>query len=317
MPLVELVVPCYNESEVLGLFYDEIKKVTGKIDGYDFGFIFVNDGSKDKTLDILRELSQKDSSVKYISFSRNFGKESAMYAGLKYSQADYVGILDADLQHSPDLIPEMLGALENGYDVAAARRCDRKGEAKIKSKFSDFFYKVINKISDVEIENGAQDFRIMKRKVVDALLSMPEYNRFSKGLFSWVGFNTKWFEHENRERAAGKTKWSFMKLTHYAIDGIIGFSTAPLKLALYVGSLTSIVGFIYAIYIIIKTLILGSDTPGFPSIMCILLILGGLILLSLGIIGEYLARLYLEVKNRPIFLINETNVEVRENGKQS
>lgn len=317
MPFVELVVPCYNESEVLGLFYDEVKRVTNQIAGYDFGFIFVNDGSKDSTLDILRELSQKDKSVKYISFSRNFGKESAMYAGLKYSQADFVGILDADLQHSPDLIPEMLNALESGYDVAAARRCDRNGEAKIKSKFSDFFYKVINKISDVEIENGAQDFRIMKRKVVDALLSMPEYNRFSKGLFSWVGFNTKWFEHENRERAAGKTKWSFMKLTHYAIDGIIGFSTAPLKLALYVGSLTSIVGFIYAVYIVIKTLILGSDTPGFPSIMCILLILGGLILLSLGIIGEYLARLYLEVKNRPIFLINETNLEVNDNGKQS
>lgn len=311
MPTVEIIVPCYNESEVLDLFYNEINSVTEQIEGYDFSYLFINDGSSDETLRKLRELSQSDKRVKYISFTRNFGKESAMFAGLKYSRADIAGIIDADLQHSPELIPEMLKALEEGYDVAAARRYNRTGEAKTRSAFSNIFYKIINSISDCEIESGAQDFRLMKRQVVNALISMPEYNRFSKGLFSWVGFNTKWFEHENRERAAGKTKWSFAKLFRYAVDGVIGFSTAPLKISLYVGSLTSVAGFIYAVYIFIKTLILGSDTPGFPTIMCALLILGGLILLSLGIIGEYLARVYLEVKKRPVFLINETNIEVK------
>ncbi|MCR4925631.1 MAG: glycosyltransferase family 2 protein [Clostridiales bacterium] len=317
MKTVDLIVPCYNESEVLPLFYKKVTEVIKKCSDYKFSLIFVDDGSKDTTLDILRDFAQKDSAVKYISFSRNFGKESAMFAGLRFSTADYVGLLDADLQHEPELIIDMIKALEEGYDVAAARRCDRMGEDKIKSSFSNAFYKVINRISEVKIENGAQDFRIMKRKVVDTLLSMPEYNRFSKGLFSWVGFNTKWFEHENKERVAGQTKWSFAKLLRYAIDGIINFSTAPLRISLYIGSFTSIVGVIYAIYIIIKTLVMGSDTPGFPSIMCALLIFGGLILLSLGIIGEYLARLYLEVKSRPIFVINETNIEVKNNGKQS
>jgi len=227
---------------------------------------------------------------------------------VRVSTGDYVGILDADLQHSPELIPEMLSALEEGYEIAAARRVDRSGEGKVKSVFSRAFYKVINRMSDVDIQDGAQDFRIMKRQVVEAILSMPEYNRFSKGIFSWVGFRTKWFEHENRERAAGSSKWSFAKLFRYALDGIIGFSTAPLKVSLYIGVASSGIGVIYALYILIRTLIRGSDVPGYPSIICAIFFFGGLILCSLGVIGEYLARIYLEVKRRPIFLVAETNI---------
>ena len=261
-----------------------------------------------QTLDLLHRFAAEDERVRYLSLSRNFGKESAMLAGMKYSTGDYVGILDADLQHSPELIPEMLGALEGGYDIAAARRVDRSGEGKVKSAFSRAFYKVINKLSDVDIQEGAQDFRIMKRPVVEAILSMPEYNRFSKGIFSWVGFRTKWFEHENRKRAAGSSKWSFAKLFRYALDGIIGFSTAPLKVSLYIGVASSGIGVIYALYILIRTLIRGSDVPGYPSIICAIFFFGGLILCSLGVIGEYLARIYLEVKRRPVFLVAETNI---------
>lgn len=305
---VDLVVPCFNESDVLDLFYSEVSKVLNRCGAYSFHFIFVNDGSKDHTLEILRRLAAEDERVRYVSFSRNFGKESAMLAGMKYSAADYVGILDADLQHAPELIPEMLKALEEGYDIAAARRVDRSGEGRVKSAFSRAFYKVINKMSDVDIAEGAQDFRIMKRPVVEAILSMPEYNRFSKGIFSWVGFQTKWFEHENRERAAGSSKWSFAKLFRYALDGIIGFSTVPLKVSLYIGVASSGIGLAYALYILIRTLIRGSDVPGYPSIICAVFFFGGLILCSLGVIGEYLARIYLEVKRRPVFLVAETNI---------
>ena len=232
------------------------------------------------------------------------------------SKADFVGIIDSDLQHSPELIPEMFKAVnEEGYDIAAARRVDRKGEAKIKSAFARSFYKLINKISDANIEEGAQDFRVMNRKVVNAIISIPEYNRFSKGIFSWVGFKTKWFEHENRERVAGKTKWSFWKLFTYAVDGILGFSTAPLKISLIIGTFTSLIGFIYALYTIIKTLDFGPDVAGYPSIICAILIVGGLILISLGITGEYIARMYMEVKNRPDYLINETNIVPDEENK--
>lgn len=305
---VDLVVPCFNESDVLDLFYSEVSKVLDRCGAYAFHFIFVNDGSKDHTLEILRRLAAEDERVRYVSFSRNFGKESAMLAGMKYSAADYVGILDADLQHAPELIPEMLKALEEGYDIAAARRVDRSGEGRVKSAFSRAFYKVINKMSDVDIAEGAQDFRIMKRPVVEAILSMPEYNRFSKGIFSWVGFQTKWFEHENRERAAGSSKWSFAKLFRYALDGIIGFSTVPLKVSLYIGVASSGIGLAYALYILIRTLLRGSDVPGYPSIICAVFFFGGLILCSLGVIGEYLARIYLEVKRRPVFLVAETNI---------
>ncbi|MDO4847789.1 MAG: glycosyltransferase family 2 protein [Clostridiaceae bacterium] len=316
MKSFELIVPCYNEEESVNLFYETVSPILYSIDA-DCSFIFVDDGSRDNTAKLIKELAEKDAKVKYISFSRNFGKEAAMLAGLRMSKADYVGIIDSDLQHSPELIPEMFRAVtEEGYDIAAARRLDRKGEAKIKSAFSRSFYKLINKISDANIEEGAQDFRVMNRKVVNAIVSMPEYNRFSKGIFSWVGFRTKWFEHENRERAAGKTKWSFWKLFTYAVDGILGFSTAPLKISLIVGTFTSIIGFIYALYTIVKTLVFGSDVAGYPSIICAILIVGGLILISLGITGEYIARMYMEVKNRPDYLINETNIIPDEKGNE-
>ena len=309
MKTFELIVPCYNEEETVNLFYDTVSPILNSISDISCSFIFVDDGSKDKTVELIKAIADKDAKVKYISFSRNFGKEAAMLAGMRMSKADYVGIIDADLQHSPELLPEMLNAVNSeGYDIAAARRIDRTGEAKLKSAFSRSFYKLINRISDTNIEDGAQDFRVMNRKVVNAIISMPEYNRFSKGIFSWVGFKTKWFEHENRERAAGKTKWSFWKLFSYAVDGILGFSTAPLKISLIVGSCTSIIGFLYALYTIIKTLCFGPDVAGYPSIICAILIVGGLILVSLGITGEYIARMYMEVKNRPDYLINETNI---------
>lgn len=309
MNTLEFIVPCYNESEALPAFYEAVSKVFANLSGVAASLIFVDDGSRDSTLEAIKSIAEKDSSVKYISFSRNFGKEAAMLAGLKMSRADFVGIIDADLQHSPELIPEMLKAVaDEGYDIAAARRVDRSGEAKLKSAFSRAFYKLINRISDAQIEEGAQDFRIMSRKVVNAIISMPEYNRFSKGIFSWVGFKTKWFEHENQKRVAGTTKWSFWKLFTYAVDGIIGFSTAPLKLSLIVGTFTSIIGFLYALYTIVKTLIFGPDVNGYPSLICAILIIGGLVLISLGITGEYIARMYMEVKNRPDYIINETNI---------
>lgn len=309
MNTLDLIVPCYNEEAVLDTFYNTVTPILNSLKDVEATIIFVNDGSSDNTLSIIKKFSNSDNRIRYISFSRNFGKESAMLAGMRMSGADYVGIIDADLQHSPELIPEMLKAVTNeSFDVAAARRTDRRGEAKLKSALSRRFYKVINRISDTDIEEGAQDFRIMKRKVVDAVIAMPEYNRFSKGIFSWVGFNTKWFEHENRERAAGTTKWSFWKLFSYAVDGIIGFSTAPLKISLYVGTFTSFIGFVYALYTIIKTICFGSDVAGYPSIICAILIIGGLILMSLGITGEYIARMYMEVKNRPDYLIDETNI---------
>lgn len=309
MNTLEFIVPCYNENEALPAFYEAVSKVFANLSGVAASLIFVDDGSRDSTLEAIKSIAEKDSSVKYISFSRNFGKEAAMLAGLKMSRADFVGIIDADLQHSPELIPEMLKAVaDEGYDIAAARRVDRSGEAKLKSAFSRAFYKLINCISDAQIEEGAQDFRIMSRKVVNAIISMPEYNRFSKGIFSWVGFKTKWFEHENQKRVAGTTKWSFWKLFTYAVDGIIGFSTAPLKLSLIVGTFTSLIGFLYALYTIVKTLVFGPDVNGYPSLICAILIIGGLVLISLGITGEYIARMYMEVKNRPDYIINETNI---------
>lgn len=308
MKTVDLIVPCYNEADVLPLFYSEVCDVIASCPAYKFSIIFINDGSKDKTSQTITSLAAQDSRVKYISFSRNFGKEAAMLAGMKYSTGDYIGILDADLQHSPELLVDMLAALEEGYDVAAARRTDRTGEGKIKSFFSRLFYKLSNSIIDIEIAHGAQDFRIMKRKVVEAVISMPEYSRFSKGIFTWVGFNTKWFEHVNRNRAAGKTTWSFFTLFRYAIDGIIGFSTVPLKISLLFGSLFSLGGIAYAVFIIIRTLLFGADVAGYPSIISAIFVIGGLILFSLGVIGEYLARIYMEVKHRPIFIIDETNI---------
>lgn len=307
MKTIEMIVPCFNESDVLQMFYDEVTPVMQSLEGFDYSFIFVNDGSSDSTLDILRAFAQKDSRVKYISFSRNFGKEAAMLAGLKNSTADFVGILDADLQHSPELIPEMVKAVtEEEYDVAAAKRSDRKGESGLKSFLSDMFYKVANRLTEVEIDPGAQDFRIMKRKVALSIVSMAEHNRFTKGIFSFVGFKTKWFAHENRERAAGSTKWNLVKLLRYAFDGILGFSNSPLRIPLWSGAVLGFAGFVYLIVYIICRLSVGISA--LHLLLSVLLLLGGLILVSLGIIGEYIARIYTEVKSRPPYIIDETNI---------
>ncbi|MBQ8028055.1 MAG: glycosyltransferase family 2 protein [Clostridia bacterium] len=307
MKTIELIVPCYNESDVLEIFYREVSSVMQKIENYSYSFIFVNDGSSDNTADIIKRLSEKDEKVKFISFSRNFGKEAAMLSGLSYSSADLVGILDADLQHSPSLIPEMIKAIEEGFDVAAAKRTDRVGEAGLKSSLSQKFYKVADKLSEVEIDDGAQDFRIMKRKVVNAIVSLSEHNRFTKGIFSWVGFKTKWFPHENRERAAGETKWSMKKLFRYAIDGILAFSNSPLRFPFYAGFLFSASGVI--LFLISLALKLICDLPMGLAYMGAIFFVGGVILISLGIIGEYLARIYAEAKDRPHYIIDETNIK--------
>lgn len=310
MKTIEMIVPCFNESDVLEMFYNEVTPIMKSLDGFDYSFIFVNDGSRDNTLEIIKSFAEKDSKVKYISFSRNFGKEAAMLSGLRFSTADYVGILDADLQHSPELIPEMLSAITaEGFDVAAAKRIDRKGEGGIKSALSNAFYKLANGMTEIEIDDGAQDFRIMKRKVVEAILSMTEYNRFTKGIFSWVGFKTKWFPHQNRERAAGETKWSIKKLFKYAIDGILGYTNSPLRFPLYLGCASGIAGFVYLLVAILLNLFSPYVVAGFHFIIAVLLLIGGLFLLCLGIIGEYLARIYNEVKGRPVFIVDETNIE--------
>lgn len=308
MKTIEMIVPCFNESDVLELFYNEVTPVMQSLDGYDYSFIFVNDGSRDNTLEIIKSFAEKDSKVKYISFSRNFGKEAAMLSGLRYSSADYVGILDADLQHSPEMIPEMLKAIEEGYDVAAAKRSDRKGESGLKSLLSSAFYKFANSLTETEIDEGAQDFRIMKRKVVEAILSMTEYNRFTKGIFSWVGFKTKWFPHENRERAAGETKWNLKKLFRYAIDGILSYTNSPLRFPLYLGGAMSVVGFIYALVFVILRLASVSISAN-HLIVALISFATGLVLVSLGVIGEYLGRIYNEIKGRPVFIVDETNIE--------
>ncbi len=309
MKRIEMIVPCFNEGDVLELFYKEVTPVMQSLEGFDYSFIFVNDGSRDNTLELIKAFAEKDSHVKYISFSRNFGKESAMLAGLRNSTADLVGILDADLQHSPALIPEMVKAVtEEGYDIAAAKRSDRKGESGFKSLLSGAFYKVANKLTEVEIDPGAQDFRIMKRKVVLSIVSMAEHNRFTKGIFSFVGFSTKWFSHENRERAAGETKWSIVKLFRYALDGILGFSNAPLKLSFWSGALFFAFGVLYGLVFVIRRFIEHERFISVNLIIALICAVGGLILICLGIIGEYLARIYTEVKNRPMYIIDETNI---------
>ncbi|WP_303861937.1 glycosyltransferase family 2 protein [Alkalibaculum bacchi] len=305
---LSLIIPCYNEEESIELMYKELTEVAKVLKDYTIEFLFIDDGSKDRTLPKIEALSKEDGRVKYVSFSRNFGKEAAILAGFKLSQGDYIGLLDADLQHPPKEIIPMIASLEEGYDIAAARRIDRKGEKKAYSWFARKFYKIINFVSQVEIQEGAQDFRVMKRKVAHAIINMPEYHRFSKGIFSWVGFKTKWFEHENVERVAGMTKWSFSKSLHYAIDGIVSFSAMPLHLSLIVGTIISMSGFAYALYIVLRTLLYGSDLPGFPTLVSILLIMSGLILLSLGIVGEYIAKIYTEIKHRPVYIIDETNI---------
>ena len=306
MKKISLVVPCYNEQEVIKLFYDEIQKIKKDFKNVSFEIIFVNDGSKDKTLDLMRELSENDD-VRYVSFSRNFGKEAAMYAGLEASTGDYVAIMDADLQDPPALLKEMYEILESKeYDSVATRRVTRKGEPVIRSFFARLYYKIINKISKTEIVDGARDFRLMTRQMVNSVLSLQEYNRFSKGIFSWVGYRTKWLEYENVERAAGETKWSFWKLFLYSLESIVAFSTVPLSIASVMGILFCIVAFIIIIFIIVRTLMFGDPTSGWPSMVCIMFFIGGVQLLCLGIMGQYLSKTYLEVKKRPIYIVAET-----------
>lgn len=309
MKNIDIVVPCYNESQVLNIFYNEVEKVTLDIPNYKFTYIFVDDGSNDDTLKILKTLAKNDDKVKYISFSRNFGKESAMYSGLKKSSGDMVLIMDSDMQNPPTMIPKMISYIEDGYDCCGGYRADRTGDGKLRTFFTNNFYKITNKISEVNMPNGAGDFRLMTRKMVNAVLALSEVQRFSKGIFSWVGFKTKWISFENVERAGGVSKWNFFKLFSYAIDGITAFSTFPLKIASILGFIISISSFLYLIYIVLKTLILGVEVAGYASIITINLFIGGIIILSCGILGEYIGKIYLEVKKRPIYIITETNID--------
>lgn len=310
MSLISIIVPCYNEEAVLPLFYDEIQKIMQQMkeehSHLTFELLFIDDGSKDKTLSILREMALKDNRVRYISFSRNFGKEAGMFAGLENAKGDYCVVMDADLQHPPAFLPKMYNYVKDGeFDCATTRRVSRKGESKIRSAFARSFYKIMNKISQTEIVDGAQDFRFMTRQMVDSILSMKEYNRFSKGIFSWVGFKTQYIEYENVERAAGTTAWSFWGLFRYSLEGIFAFSTAPLALASLLGIISCLVAFIMCIVIIIKTLAFGEPVAGFPTIMCVMFFLGGLNLFCTGILGQYLSKTYLESKQRPIYLMRE------------
>lgn len=307
MEKISIIVPCYNEEEAMPIFYEEICKVAKKMKKVDFEFIFVNDGSKDHTLDVARDLHKKDERVRYVSFSRNFGKEAGMYAGLEAARGDYVAIMDVDLQDPPALIEEMYETLKNeDYDCVASRRVSRKGEPPIRSFFARCYYKLINKISKTEIVDGARDFRLMTRQMVDSILELKEYNRYSKGIFSWVGYKTKWLEYENVERVAGTTKWSFWKLFLYSLESIVAFSTVPLSIAAVMGILFCLIAFILIIVIIVKTLTVGDPVAGWPSMVCIIFFVSGIQLFCLGIIGQYLAKTYLEVKNRPIYLVKET-----------
>ena len=310
-PLVSIVCPCYNEEAMLPLYYEAMQKtVFSQLTDYDFELILINDGSKDKTLSILRERAKTDDRVKYISFSRNFGKEAAMYAGLRNAKGDYVCVMDVDLQDPPEMIADMLARLaDEDCDCVATRRVTRKGEPKIRSAFARAFYRIINKISDTEFVDGARDFRMMRRCVVDAVLELGEYHRFSKGIFVWVGFNTVWLEYENIERAAGETKWSFWKLMRYAIEGIVSFSTVPLQIATVTGSIVSALALIYMVIRVVIAMIWGNPVAGYPSLLAIMLTLGGLVLLALGIIGEYVARTYMQVKQRPIYIQKESNIK--------
>lgn len=310
MNKISIIVPCYNEKDSLPLFYDELNKNINKFENVEFEIIFVNDGSNDETLQIIKEMATKDNTIKYISFSRNFGKESAIYAGLENATGNFVTIMDADLQDPPSLLIEMYKAVtEENYDAVGTRRVNRKGEPIVRSFFAKLFYKLINKMTKIEMVDGARDYVFMKKNVVDAILSLKEYNRYSKGLFSFVGFNVKWIDYKNVKRIAGKTKWSFWRLFSYAIEGITAFSTTPLIFSSLIGLIFCLISFALILVIIIKTLLLGDPTSGWPSLVCIIFMVSGIQLFSLGIIGQYLSKTYLEVKKRPVYIIKETNME--------
>lgn len=314
MEKVTLVVPCYNEEEVLPYFYEEFCRVAEQLSDYIVEVIFIDDGSKDQTLSVVKKFSEKDARVKYLSFSRNFGKEAAIYAGFQYADGEYVALLDADLQDPPSLLPKMLQAIkEEGYDSVATRRVSRKGEPPVRSFFARCFYKLMNKISTAEIMDGARDYRLMTRQFKDAILEISEYNRFSKGIFGWVGFKTKWIEFENVERKAGETKWSFWKLFKYSLEGIIGFSTAPLAMVSMLGVGVCMIAFLFLLFILVKTICFGDPVAGWPSMACMILMLGGIQLLCMGILGMYLSKTYLETKKRPIYICGETNLNIKKN----
>ena len=305
MNLVSVVVPCYHEEDSLEFFLDEIQKTLAD---YNYEVIFINDGSEDSTLEKIRNLANSNPNVKYISFSRNFGKESAIYAGLVNATGNMVCLIDADLQHPPYLIPEMIDAISEGYDVAAAKRVSKKGEPFFKTLGSRFFYRLFNSISSMKLIPGATDYRVMTRQVTDAVLQLSEYNRFSKGIFQWIGFETKWIEYENIERVAGETTWSVWQLFMYSIEAITSFTTLPLTISIYLGFIISVLAFIYLLIIIIKYLLYSDPVQGFATTMCTILLLGGIQLISIGILGKYLKNTYNETKNRPIFIVKETNI---------
>ena len=306
MSRISVVIPCFNEEEALPVYYRAMCKVMGEMSGEEFELIFVDDGSSDRTLSILKEMNETDGRCRYLSFSRNFGKEAAIYAGLKNASGDYVATMDVDMQDPPGLLPEMYRILnEEDYDSVATRRSTRAGEPKIRSFLSESFYKFINRISKTEIVNGARDYRLMKRKMVEAVLGMSEYNRFSKGIFEWVGFRTKWLEFQNVGRCAGQTKWSVKKLFTYSLEGITGFSVAPLSLASVVGVVFCMLSFFMILLIIVRTLIWGDPVSGWPSLVCIILMVSGVQFFCTGILGQYLAKTYMEVKRRPIYLVKE------------
>ena len=307
MSLLSVIVPCYNEEESVELFYTELIKNDSFFaeKQVDMELIYIDDGSKDGTVREVKKLREKDERVHLVSFSRNFGKEAAMFAGLEKSKGDYVVMMDVDLQDPPSLLPEMFSYIEQGYDSVATRRVSRKGEPPVRSFFARRFYKLMKKISKTEIMDGARDYRLMTRKMVDAILSMKEYNRFTKGIFGWVGFETKWLEYENVERAKGETKWNFWKLLLYSLDGITAFSTAPLMLASLMGVLFCVVAFLMIVFIIVRKLLFGDPVSGWPSLVCIILMTSGVQFFCIGIVGQYLAKTYMEVKNRPIYLTKE------------
>lgn len=309
MTTCDIIVPCYNEQEVLNTFYTETKKVTESMKDYAFTFIMVDDGSRDRTAEIMKELASEHSDVRYISFSRNFGKEAAMYAGLTHSTGDLVIIMDADLQHPPAMIPVMMEGIEEGYECAAAMRTTREGEKRLSSLFSSLFYKISNSLTEIKMPQNAVDFRIMRRTMVDAILKLSEVERFSKGIFAWVGFKTKWYPYENVERTLGTTKWSFKSLFRYAMLGITGFSTVPLKWLSFLGILMCGVAFIYTLITVIRGLLPGVTVSANAPLICVLLFVGGILELSMGILGEYIAHIFRETKNRPIYLIRQTNID--------
>ncbi|HEM2803447.1 glycosyltransferase family 2 protein [Streptococcus suis] len=304
--MISVIVPCFNEEEAIPYFYDAMEKVRKEM-GEQFEYIFVNDGSKDGTLKTLRQLSGQDRAVRYLSFSRNFGKEAALYAGLQVAQGELVTVMDVDLQDPPEMLMEMKAMLDGNPDLdcVGTRRVSRDGEPPIRSFFAKLFYKLMNKISQVEVVDGARDFRLMRRHMVDAILSVSEYNRFSKGIFAWVGFETEYLPYENVERVAGETSWSFWKLLSYSIEGIINFSDTPLNIASYTGFFTFLLSLVLMVFVVFKTLVFGDPTIGWPSTICIILFLGGLQLMTIGILGKYLAKVFLETKKRPIYIVKE------------